>query len=57
MISLFNPPIVRTKSKVKLLEKALGGKWTYDGHCSFGIVMTEGTFPVALPVSMSGIMN
>ena len=35
MISLFNPPIVRTKSKVKLLEKALGGKWTYDGHCSW----------------------
>jgi hypothetical protein len=22
-------------SKVKLLEKCLGGKWAYDGHCSW----------------------
>ena len=29
------PLAVRVKSKTKLLEKFLGGKWTYDGHCSW----------------------
>ncbi len=28
-------PAVRTRSKVKILEKCLGGKWTYDGFCSW----------------------